>query len=118
MRRRPTEQQLQRLNGAVVDVHARRDRDVDAGGQDRFRAGDGGRFGDVEWTFVGAVVADALRVGADTERWHQLVEEAVVVVGSKDDDDVGVEVRDEIPCLAQRAVDVIKEVLRRSGQIQ
>ena len=103
-RRRGTEQLLQRLDGAVVDVHVRRYRDVDAGGQDRFRAGDRGRLGNVQRPFVGAVVADSLRFGANAERWHQLVEEAVVVVGSKDDDDLRVEVcrRNPLPARARR----------------
>ena len=75
-------------------------------------------FGNVERPVVGAVVADPLRVGADAERWHQLVEEAVVVVGGEDDDELRVEAFDEFPCLRERAVDVVKEVLRRPGQIQ
>ncbi len=102
----------------MIDIHARRDGDVDAGGQHCFCAGDRRGFGHVERPFVGAVVADALGVGADAERRHRPVEEAVVVVGGKDDDDLRVEVCDEIPCLREGAVDVVKEVLRRPGQIE
>ncbi len=75
-------------------------------------------LGHVERASVGAVIADALRVQTDAERRHQLVEEAVVVVGGEDDDELRVEALDEFPCARKRGVDVIKEVLRRPGQIQ
>ena len=117
-RRRVTEQLLQRLNGAVVDVHVRRYGDIDTGGQDRFRAGDRNGFGNVQRPFVGAVIAHTLRAGADAKRWHQLVKKAVVVVWCKDDDNLGVEVFDKLPCLGERDVNVVKEVLRRPWQIQ
>ena len=112
------EQLLQRLDGAVVDLHVGRDGDVDASGQNRFRAADRDCFGDVERSFVGAVIADPLSFGTDAERRHQLVEEAVVVVRRKNDDDLRVEVRDEIFCLRECAANVIKKVLRRPGQIE
>ena len=112
------EQLLQRLDGAVVDLHIRRDGDVDTGGQNRFRAADRDGFGNVERSFVGAVIADPLSLGTDAERRHQLVEEAVVVVRRENDDDLRVEVFDELPRRRECAVDVIKEVLRRPGQIE
>ena len=67
---------------------------------------------------MGAVITDTLRVRAYAERWHQFVEEAVVVVGGKDDDELRVEAIDEFSCLRERGVDVVKEVLRRPWQIQ
>jgi len=62
--------------------------------------------------------ADPLSFGTDAERRHQLVEESVVMVRRKNDDNLRVEVFDELPCLRECAVDVIKEVLRRPGQIE
>ena len=55
-----TEQLLQRLDGAVIHVHARRDRDVDPGVEDGFRAIGRDVLGHIERAGVGAVVADTV----------------------------------------------------------
>ena len=72
---RIAEQRLQRLDGAVVDIHAGRDRDVDVGCEHRFRQIGGDVARDVEWTCLRSVVTDTGRRSADAERRHHPVEE-------------------------------------------
>ena len=54
------EELLQRLDGAVIHVHADRHRDVDPGAQDRFCAVVREVFGNVERAGVGAVIANSV----------------------------------------------------------
>ena len=117
-RGRVTEKYLQRLNRAVVHVHAGRDRDVDVGVQHRFGEIGGDVGGNVERTGLGAVVADPCRSRADAERRHHAVEHAVVVVRGEDDDELGVVGTHELPGVGEGCVDVVKEILRRSRKIQ
>jgi hypothetical protein len=79
----------------VVDLHFQGDGDVDAAVDHELGEAFRDVFRDVQWSCLAAVVADADGVVADAEWRHELVEEAVVVVGSEVDDDVRVVVVDE-----------------------
>ena len=108
-----TEQLLQRLYGAVIHVHAGRHRDVDTRAEHGFRAVGGDVFGYIERAEMRAIVANSAGVQADTERRHHLIEEPVVVIGGKYDDELGVEFLHEPSRLRDCAVYVVKQILRR-----
>ena len=52
---------------------------------------EGGIAGNRQGAKQGLVVTDGLRCRGDHERRHQVIEQAVVVVGGEDDDQFGVE---------------------------
>ena len=105
------EELLQRLHGAVVDIHRRGDRDVDVGVENCSGTVGGEFSGYVEGTLMGAVVAHTRSRGADAERRHRPVEEAVVVVGRERDDELGIEGTDEVASGRDGRLDVVKELL-------
>jgi len=113
MRGGVAEEFLQRLDGAVIHIHARRYRDVDAGSEDGFRAVRSDLLGNVERAGMGSIVTNSARAHTDTERRHRLVEEPVVMIRGKDDDEFGVVIVDELSRLPDRAIDIVKQVLRR-----
>ena len=80
----------------MIDIHAGRKRDVHTGFEYGSRTIGGDVLGYVQRPCVGAVIPDPLRGSANAERWHRPIEEPVVVVGREDDDQFGVEVRDEV----------------------
>jgi hypothetical protein len=104
-----TEEFLQWLHGAVVDVHTGRDCYVDIGIEHMLGQLGGQRGRYVQRPGLGAVVPDATGRGADAERRHQLVEEAVVVVRREDDDQLRVVFADEVACGPQCALHVLKQ---------
>jgi len=79
--REPTEEDLQWLHRAVVDLHPQRHGQIDAGVQGRLGQPFGDAPRDVERSWGGTEVADRGGRQADAELRHQLVEEPVVVVG-------------------------------------
>ena len=103
---------------AVVHVHARRDGDVHARIQHRLRAVGGDSFGHVERACLRAVIADPRGLVPMQNGGITLVEEPVVVVRREMTTSSGSYVAHELSGAGERGVDVVKEVLRRSGKVQ
>ena len=111
-----TEQHLQRLREAVVDVHPLRQRHVDLGVQ--YRLGECPRrvVIDRQRPGRGVVVTDRLGGRADAEARHHVVEEPVVVVRPEHHDQLRVELGDERPRTRQRLVDALARFRRGFGE--
>ncbi len=95
-----------------------RDRDVDVRGEDRLGEVVGDVLGNIERTGLRAEVADPNRLGADAERRHHPVEDAVVVVRRENDDKLRVVFADELAGVRECGAYLVKEILRRSRKIQ
>jgi hypothetical protein len=113
-----TEEDLQRLHHAVVDLHPQRHREVDSAVERCLRQPFGDVPGNVERPRGGTEVADGGRREADAELRHQLVEEAVVVVGTEDHDQFRVVLLDERAGGLERGLDVRGQLSRRLRELQ
>ncbi len=112
------EDDLDRLHGAVIYLHVKRDGQVDALGHHRLREASGQVFRDVQPAGLAAVVSDALGGEADAERGHQPVEETVVVVRAEVHHDVGVELQDEPTGLVEGALELRRHLRVQFGVLQ
>ena len=89
------EHRLPHLNEAVIDRHAIRHRDVEVLRPYVIHKLEGRLFRHVQRTCPTSPVAEGNRSRADAERRHQIVEEAVEVIGRELDDVVGRELLHE-----------------------
>ena len=108
-----TQQKLQRLGEAVVHLHVVRHRQVDTAVEDGVGAGfrQLGRHRQV----AGGAGEVANRGGADAEaeRRHHVIEKTVVVIGSEEHYQLGIEFSDPPPGVGNHPVHFIKDRLLR-----
>ncbi|MPN09777.1 hypothetical protein SDC9_157069 [bioreactor metagenome] len=88
-------QELQRLREAVIHQHAARYRDVEVVVHQMARQCQRLVLGNVQRACGREIVAHGGGLGADAKRRHQLVEEAVVMVGADQHDEFGCELMHE-----------------------
>ena len=100
------EQQLQRLRDAMVHHHAARHRRVETRTDERARKAQCGLSIDSDTARERAVIADRLRLGADADGRHHVVEKPVEMVRREHDDQFGREITRMARHFRERATQV------------
>ena len=104
------EQDLERLHEAVVDGHPGGDGQVDSTVEHGSCDGLRGCCVDGERPCLRSEVTDGVRRGGQAERWHLLVEEAVVVVRRVEHHQFGVELAHERARLRDGGIDGVQDL--------
>lgn len=109
---------LHRLHGTMIYFHVPRDGDVAAVVEDELREVGRDVFGDVEIAGERVVVAGPMSPIADAERRHQVVEEAVEMVGAEIHNEFRIERLDEIACSREGVIYGRFHLRGRGGMVE